>query len=267
VISEYSDKYVTVTLEGKKEHLKGLSGKNLKAYVDLSDPVPGISKNYSLTFLRQQIPDSVTMNPSSREVTLTVERVRTKWVRVIPRIVGIPPAGVTLGAVKMQPEFVMISGAMAFLREIDFVFTDDVSVADQGEDVTRNVGINQDKYPDVAFSDTTVKVTIPVVKVEGLYAVEAPLEMYNVDERFSAEPLDAKVRVYFRGGDVGRHEADYIEAYVDAGGVNYQQLIRDNTISFEKLLPVQVRVKNGKKALPELVSVLPENAVIVIIKR
>ena len=44
VISEYSDKYVSVAMEGKKEYLKGVTEKNLKAYVDLANPTLGISK-------------------------------------------------------------------------------------------------------------------------------------------------------------------------------------------------------------------------------
>ena len=267
VISEYSDKYVSISLEGKKEHLKGLTEKNLKAYVDLSNPILGVSKNYSINFIRQQVPDNVTMNPSSREVTLTVERIRNKWVKVIPRIIGTPPAGKTVGKLKVQPEYVMISGAMPFLKEIDFVYTDDISIVDQGDDATRNIEINQNKYPDVIFSDTTVRVTIPFIKSENLYDLELPITVYNVDGRFSVEPVDAKVRVYLKSYDVAKYDVESIEAYIDAAGINFQQLIRDNVSSFEKAMPVLVRLKQGKNAVPELISVLPENAVIVIIKK
>ncbi len=258
IISDYSDKYVFVSLEGKKEYLKGVTMKNVEAFVDLSNAIIGESKNYTLDFDRHQLPESVSLNPAEREVSLTIERIRNKWVKVVPRIVGAASSGKIIGKIKVYPEYVMISGPASQIEGILSVKTDEISLADEYEDLDRNVELDQSDFRFVKISETTIRVTVPIVKNDNVYAVEVPVSVYRVDERFKADTGDLKVRVYFRSDSGSKYNSDDLEAYADAGGVNYQQIVKNGSGMFEKTLPVLVRLKSRKSIEGEVVTFLPD---------
>ncbi|MBN1532231.1 MAG: hypothetical protein JXA20_06180 [Spirochaetes bacterium] len=266
VISDYSDKYVFVSLEGKKEYLKGLTVKNLNATVDLSNAVVGESKGYILNIERRQVPDSVALNSTLREVSLTIERVRNKWVKVIPRISG-ASSGKIVGRIRLTPEYVMISGPESQLQQIPSVETDEISLEDEYEDLIRNVEIDQRNYRDIKFSETTIRVMIPIVKNENVYSVEVPITGLKGDDRFRVDTEDLKVRVYVRQGEGSKLDVSDIEASIDTGAVQFQQLYKNGTKAFSKVLPVSIRMKSNRAALADVVSFIPDTMEIRFVRK
>ena len=145
-VAQMSNKYVFVNFKGKREYLSNLNLKNVKAYIDLSEPQIGEFKNYQIQFTRQRIPESIQITPSLKDVNAKVERIREKWVKVIPRIVGSVNPGRMIGKWSVNPEYVFVSGAASVVKNLNYLYTDDISIENEDGVLERKVELVLDDY-------------------------------------------------------------------------------------------------------------------------
>ena len=69
-------------VEGRKEHLKSINMKSIRAYVSLDNAVIG-SKEYPVRLEKHLVPEDVTLSLVSDGVTVTIEKKEERWVRMI----------------------------------------------------------------------------------------------------------------------------------------------------------------------------------------
>jgi YbbR domain-containing protein len=245
-VSDMQDQSIDVVIEGKKELVKAVNPKTIRAVVDLSKPRENISARYPVTIIRDQIPESIRVTASKRKIYLTVERKAEKSVRVIPKIAGSVPDGFIRGRISIEPESVTISGPHSIIDRTDSVSTVSISMEGETGDIVREVEIESESLKNIELSDSEVKVTIPLLNLGSLAGVEIPLTVRNMRKDYRYTLKKEKIMVYVKavGGD--SVTADQMVAIVDVG----RMVLRDPSTKVklplkEEELEVSVFFRDG----------------------
>lgn len=165
----------------------------------------------------------VTVNPETASVTVDLEqREFTLEFTVTPLITGQPGGGYNVGGIAVEPAIVVISGPLDVLQSIDAIrgiTTEEISVADARDDVTRTVEVI---VPDGARvqGSTSVLVTIDIVPARGEFTFQISPLIRGVAAGLAATIADP-VTVTL-AGDVPALQAltsSSIAASIDASGL------------------------------------------------
>ncbi|HPI89269.1 MAG TPA: CdaR family protein [Spirochaetota bacterium] len=240
-IAEMPEKTIELTIEGKKELVKAVSTRSVRAVVDLKKPRVNISARYPVEIIRTQIPESITLTSGVKKISLTVERKIEKRVRVIPKIVGNVPEGYVIGKYSVEPEFIMISGARSLVENTESLFTSNISIEGETDQIVREVEINRDNLTNIDTSENEVKVTIPLLQYSSLLSMELPITIRNMKKNFRYTLKKDKITLYLKTPGNVKITPELFVVYVDAGTIdlkNYKQ----NPKGFRKVEEIGINV-------------------------
>ncbi len=262
-VSGLSGRSAVVILEGKKEELKSVNIKNIRATVDLEKASLGGPRDYPVQVEKQEVPEDISISLVDREVTLTVEKKEYRWVRVVPLITGEVGKGKIIIDKQVVPEQVMISGPRSVINDIDSIETEEVSVENETGEMKRQVGLDAEKYKDISFSEKNFTVRVLVTDLKDLEVITVPVVVKNVPREYDYEVKDREVEVYIRLAEKQPVAPGDIEAFVDAGKVNARFLLaKERKDTVVKELPVAVAGKNMNAT--DIISVMPKKVMVKI---
>ena len=222
-IANISSRYVVVTIEGRKEIIKNINTRNIKASVDLGNPRVNVPARYPVEIVRQQVPESVRLDPLQKYLTITIEKKIERRVRVIPKVVGNVKDGYVMGKYLVEPEYVIISGAESVVSKIDNVYTANISIDNENGEVVREVEINRSGFNNVVFSDTQAKVTIPLLKYGNLLSVTVPIIIRNGLKEFRYVLKKKTATLFLKTEHKEMMKAEVFNVFVDAGSANLKE--------------------------------------------
>ncbi|HRZ25387.1 MAG TPA: CdaR family protein [Spirochaetota bacterium] len=247
-VSDMQYQNIDVVVEGKKELVKAVNPKTIRAVVDLSRTRENVPAMYPIKILRDQIPDSLRVVPSRKKIRIVIERRTEKSVLVVPRI-GAAPEGYIVGKPRVEPEYVMINGARSVIDRIDTLATANISVENESADVVREVEIDRENLKNVDFSDNEVRVSIPIVKLSALVSVEIPIAVRNMKKDYRYSLKRDKVTAYVRTGERSNIAPEQIVAFVDVARMALRDPATKAKVPVkEEEIEVSVYFKDGSDA-------------------
>lgn len=176
VVTDQSTAEVNVRVTGTRAALRNLSPADLEFAVDASGAKPGVLE-VSLDMSMVEVPrgvDIVSRSPSRLEVTFAKRA--SKVVKVREDVSGEPAEGFRIGAVKLEPERVRISGAEAEVHRLSEVLTETVDITGAEADVVREVRVAL-RGRNVWLDDAT-----PLTLTVEVEALEPPEEEADAEE-------------------------------------------------------------------------------------
>lgn len=246
-VTQMSTTTALVTLEGRKEQLEYVNTKSIRAYVNLNSPALGVAKTYPVQLWQRSVPEGIYVNLATREVVVTVEKREEKWVRVVPVIRGRPRDGYVPGEVRVAPERIMVSGPPAEISDLEYIYTEELSMENAAAEVKAVVGVVRPGGMGVDVSESQVRVSIPFVENPDAYSLELPVVVKNGDERFRYVIDSEVVRVYLSTTGKQRAVPGDLEAALDVGKISLKQLLADKErTSIIREVPVIVTVRRGE---------------------
>jgi hypothetical protein len=264
-VSGMSERYATIILEGRKEELKSVNIKTIKAMIDMANAEIGGPKTY-LIQIEKQIPEDISISPVNSEVAVTVEKKEDKWITVVPSIVGSVRKGKIIVDKIVVPERVKISGPKSVISDIESVDTDDVSVDNESSDIQRQTGLNNEKFKDITFGEKTFTVKVLIMELKDLAVVNAPINVRNGIKDYDYEVKDRDVVVYVRSKNNLGVTPDDVDAYIDVGKLNIKKLFgNDQKTAVIRDAPIVVRGISINMA--DIISIMPKKAPVKIIKK
>ncbi|HEX7077756.1 MAG TPA: CdaR family protein [Candidatus Eisenbacteria bacterium] len=147
---------VGVKVRGKWKDLIRLSLVSPYLPIDMGDARPG---SFKTTITAEDVAEralppelskvvDVTEIYEPRSIDVEVEARATKRVRVVPRIVGNPPAGLHLaGPPEATPDSVLVQGAASVVAALDSIATLPVDITEERERIQRQVEIDPGSAP------------------------------------------------------------------------------------------------------------------------
>ncbi|MCL2026445.1 MAG: CdaR family protein [Leptospirales bacterium] len=259
VITEFSNKFVTVAVSGRADLLKNIQSNNIKAVVDLRDPKIG-SAQYPISIIRNEVPDSLNVSPRQNMVEIYIETHESKMLKVIPVIIGSVANGFSMGPVRVTPDTIKVTGPASVLGKLTKVDTQAISVIGAENDIIMNVNIKKQQSELFELDLNTVQVVIPVAK-EGVFLnFTLPVKIENAT-RYEASLTDTKAAVVYMKNNMAAAITDDINAraviYLDSA--NTEGLMKNSKEVVQKFPISVVYDKNAYNNL-EILSVAPEEA-------
>ncbi len=265
-VSGMSDKFAAVEIEGRKDEIKNVNVKGIRATVDLGKAVAGGPAAFEIVVEKNQVPEDVAISLVRGDVEVTVEKKEERWIRVRPVVTGAVRKGKVVLDKQVLPERVKISGPRSLVVDMDSVDTEDVSVENASGEIQRQVGLKKGEYRDIAFGETVFTVKVLVADLKDLVTLTVPISIINENRDYQYEARDQEVEVYVRARRAAGLTPEEVDAYVDAGKLNLKMLPeeeRDGPLYRD--LPVTVNAKNIGPG--EIVSVMPKRALLRIVKK
>lgn len=216
-------KEVNLVVTGDSRRLAQVNEKNLEAWIDISEIMPGdrlipltpetvvvisLTTGERLDSIRTVKIDEV----QPRDMKLQIEAVEEKEVAVQPETDGQLPAGYEIYDKVVTPAKVRVRGPAGFIRTLEFVSTERVKLGDRLTDFTaRQLPISVSN-PKASLSETVVDVTFRIgeQRVERVYHVpvgdgsgrRADVKLFGGKSLFQdLRATDLKIEVDRNGGD------------------------------------------------------------------
>lgn len=261
VRSKISNKYVTATLSGKKDNLKNINIKTIKAVVNLEQPEIGINRSYSIDLVRDEIPENIDINLSIKDVSLLVEKKISKKVKIRVNFIDKLMSGFVLGRIATIPESVKINGPESLLKTIDFINTEKISIAGASARIIRDVAIDTKDNPDISSDTPRIRVIIPVVESVNSTEFSKKVILRNTNENYRYSLSQEEVSVYLQSDkpNIEVSEED-VDVFVDLGPLDGEIFSKEGNENYiEKYYSVESSIKNdGVKIIsifPEIISI------------
>ena len=204
-VSKYDTLTARVYLEGPRETLDALRAGPLAVTADLSAVEPGV-RVISLKVDANRLPANVRVKEiEPPTVTVTVERVVQREVRVTPRWEGDPPPGYQVLDWQISPPTVKITGPESQMKELTLVSTETVSLTDRVGTFSEQVAIDIGS-PNLSISEDSgrkVMLTVNVGEVRKERVIEGvPVAIFGAPGRLRVEPRLVSVTVFGPRSDV-----------------------------------------------------------------
>ena len=261
IASRISARFVTVTLSGKKDNLKNVNVKSIKAMVDLGQPEIGVNKNYPIEIVKEEIPENIDLNLSPKDINLVAERKIFKKVKVKANIADNVKSGYVLGRIQIFPESINISGPESLVRNIDIIQTDRIPITNKTIKIIRDVLIDIKDIPDITTDISKVRVTIPIIDAVNLSEYKKKIILKNTNERYKYILSQEEVSVYLQSDNPNvKPSADDLDIFVDLGTIDLDDFFKAGNENYiEKYFYVDAIIKkDGVKVisiLPDVISI------------
>jgi hypothetical protein len=261
IASRISARFVTVTLSGKKDNLKNVNVKSIKAMVDLGQPEIGLNKSYPVEIVKEEIPENIDLHISIKDVNLVAERKILKKVKIKANIGDNVKSGYVLGRIQIFPESINISGPESLVRNIDIIQTDRIPIANKTIKIIRDVLIDTKDIPDITTDISKVRVTIPIIEAVNLSEYKKKIILKNTNERYKYILSQEEVSVYLQSDNPNiKPSADDLDIFVDLGTIDLVDFFKAGNENYiEKYFYVDAIIKkDGVKVisiLPDVISI------------
>ncbi len=267
VVTDISNKSVIAVLQGRKEYLKNVNVKSIRAVVNLSKPVVGKALDYPVEIIKNEVPVSIKVIVKKKTVNILVEKKIAKNVAVIPRIIGKVTEGRVIGKYSVDPETIIIKGSKSIVSGINHIYTKNISVDGMLEDIDRIVELEKDPETNVIYSETKVRVTIPIIDYGNLLSLSVPVKLLKQGNQYRYEVVNSRVKVYIKIVGKKRVFPEDISVTVDVSPARLKKEMKN--IGEEAVtvkLPVTAGFVNLREGM-EIITIVPETVEVKISKK
>jgi YbbR domain-containing protein len=267
VVAKTQFNYLSVVFRGKKEEIKNINMKNIRVFVNLESARLGDNLRFPVEITKQDIPDGINFSVPMKNVTLTIERKVSRRVRVIPVITG-DSAGTAVGNIRVQPEFITVTGAESAVKNISAIQTEKIPVNRETGKVIKEVQVDMDELKSVILDAKSVSVFIPIFDSANLVKIERGIDIKNANSSFKYLLSDKTVKVYVKASpDAQTLSERDIEASIDVSALNMEKAFRGMAdYIIEKDFKVNVSIKAPKDG-HSVIMVVPDKVYVRIVKK
>ena len=156
---------INIRITGPQTLLMGLSPRDVKATIDLSDAKPGVAE-FVIQFEQIIVPRGLKVTVvSPPSIILRFDELFKKTVLVEAMLVGKPLEGCKITGVWVDPPAVEIAGAQSELKGLKKIFTEEVDISGLKKDTIEKAALSLAGLHIKSVSKEEVKVNIKCAKV------------------------------------------------------------------------------------------------------
>jgi len=190
VISNQFKKQLEVTVSGQRSMIRGLSTQHITRTVDLSHAEPG-------KVVINNKPDSVpfpwgisVLRLQPTNVTLLIDRLIEKELKIEPTVTGSPPDGFKFVTVTLEPAVINITGPKSVLDEEQYLHTHLIDITNLRGNTVKQVSLDLKPEINELLGETVVTANIFIVEKKLEQQISnIPLEFAkNGDEKYLLPP-------------------------------------------------------------------------------
>lgn len=158
---------VAVRVRGRLSELKALASQNLEASVDLSTIQAGEAE-ITLRAHSINVPEQIeVVSIVPNKIRFKIEPLRQRAVDIRPFLVGVPPAGYSIGQPTADPARALISGPASQILQLGEVTTERIIMTGRTATFIQSVAVVSDSPLVRVIAPVTTQVTVPVLAEVG----------------------------------------------------------------------------------------------------
>jgi len=270
VVSKASHKFVVVEVQGNKDDLKNISSKNIKLVVDLSTAEKDEYKPYKIQYQKIDFTDDFKIELYPEDVKILIEKKIERNVRIVPRYSGSAEKGFKAGRIRLNPEYVKISGPASVVNSIGVVYTEEIPVDDKNSAFRQDIRIEKVNEDSVEYSLSKVNAIVPILNFSMFNSVETasveiPVTLRNKKKGYKYSLTTDKVKVNVILPENKSSSERFFSAYVDADEIEIDNdaFIKKNKIEVMGFVHV---VGDTSETDSGILSATPDSIEIVVTK-
>jgi hypothetical protein len=265
IVSKISHKYVVVEIKGNKEDLKNVSSKNIKLQVDLANTESGDYRPYKIQYQKIDFTDDFKVELYPEEVKILIEKKVTREVRVIPRYSGSTDKGFMPGKIRVNPEYIKVTGPGSVVRNMSAVYTEEISLENRSAAFRQDIKIEKSDETEVEYNFSKVNVTVPVINYTVLTTLEIPVVIKNKKKGYKYLFNSDRVKVSIILPDDKKIDENSFSAYIDGDDIDIDN---DEFIKKSRIEVMGYVNVNGDSAETDnlIMSTTPDSVEIVVTK-
>ncbi len=193
--------------------------------------------------------DSIQISPEQITCQFQISRTEGTPLLVNPMIVGVPPAGYTIGERTVDPQSVLVVGDPDLIASLGGVVdTEPIDTTDQVNQFTRTVDVVLPDGLSLRPENTRIVVTVDIDPITTtLQFAEVPVQIANIDLAFVASVVPETINITIEGPepDIAPLTPDDFNVVVDLrrlGEGTYTDLPLTVTITRESLQAVETEL-------------------------
>lgn len=270
ILLDNQNSSVTMLLKGRKDDLKNINIKNIKAFVNLENPVLGDDVKYTMDLIKTEIPDNISYTITPSKISLTVERKITRKIKISPQFIGDIKEGFIIGLVRTYPDSVMITGPESLVNSIDSLPTTPIAADKDTKDTgkgSKEVPIDKENLRNLTVAAGNVTVQWQLMETSGLSRMDAKIGVRNPSAAYHYELSHSYAAVYLKimKENIIPGEGD-LEVFVDIPAGEMERHLREKNNSWERECMLTVYLKR-KGDLMNIVQFYPNKILVKIIKK
>jgi YbbR domain-containing protein len=128
IVGDVAD-YIDVRLKGRQSVIKNLSAGQISAHLDLSNAQTGENVIHLSSENIVMPPNIEVTRISPKSIRIRLEQLAKKDIKVIPEIIGTPPAGYRLKNIEVNPQTVAVEGAEGVVNKLSAIKTEPINLS------------------------------------------------------------------------------------------------------------------------------------------
>ena len=220
IVSKISHKYVVVEITGNKEDLKNISSKNIKLQVDLTSAVADDYKSYKIQYQKIDFTDDFKVEIYPEEVKILIEKKVSRNVRIIPRYSGHTGKGFMTGRIRVNPEYVKVTGPGSVIKNIGALYTEEIPVDGRNAAFRQDIKIEKVNEGELEYNLSKVNVIVPVINFSEMTTLEIPVVIKNKRRGYNYLFNTDKVKIGVILPESKTVSEESFSAYIDADEID-----------------------------------------------
>ncbi len=244
-----STEFVTITLRGQQNVIKGISKSQFKITVNLNESTPGII-NYRLSPKNVSIPEEIEIiDIEPEQFTAKIDYIDFKIVPVNIIQEGKVPAGYFIEKISAEPEMVRIEGVKSKIEKISFIETFPLITKGAKQNFTNIVKLQRLEEGIFIKGNNEIKVTVVISREEIIPKLEIKVINY---EPFQVNVTPQYIQAIIYGEN---HALELLNKKTITASINVKGMKKGEYILHDVALSLPDGVKL-KKIIPEEVKVI-----------
>lgn len=265
VISKINQKVVQVEVRGDKDELKNVSSKNIKLMVDLTKAEPGENKFYPVQYQKVDLTDDFKIDLYPEELKILIEKKIVRTVKIIPRHSGHTEKGFMIGKIKLNPEYVKITGPESIINNIGVAYTEVIPVDKKNLSFEQEIKIEKENEEGLEYNLYKVNASVPVINYSEMISYEIPVSVRNKKKGLNFKIDSDKVKINVILSENKNINEKSFSAYVNAEEIEIDndELVKNGKIKVIGFIHVD---GDSPESDNNLLSTAPDRVEIVVTK-
>ncbi|MDY6821757.1 MAG: CdaR family protein [Deferribacterota bacterium] len=249
-------KFINVVLRGSSLLINNVKSGSVKAIVDVNDLNAG-KNEYFIKRSDIRVPPGIKiLDFTPKKIIITIDRLTTKKVKVVPQIIGKVKQGLYLENIEVKPFYITISGSEREIKDVTSIKTFPIDISEEDSDRTVDVDLMYgNNIKDISPRSVNVKLDFEEEIIEKTFNNVAIEIANNRLKVINYIPKSVKIRLRARSDILTTTSLDYIiKVFVDTSDIkrpgvylkeiDYKLIEKD--VELINIVPDSVRIKLSK---------------------
>jgi hypothetical protein len=221
VVSRISHKAIKVEVSGRKDDLKSINSRNIKLLIDLAATEPNVMQICKIQYQKIDLQDDFDIHLDPPEVKVMVEKKITRNVRIIARYSGTAGKGFMVGRIRVNPEYVKITGPGSVINNLGVIYTDKIPVDNRVLTYRQDIKIEKVNEEIVEYNLSKVNATVPVMENHDIRSLEIPVVVVNKKKGLDYIINSDRITINVMVSPNRKIDQNSFSAYIDAAELDF----------------------------------------------